>query len=109
MDKILTNKQKKRLEKKLAKEVKREANKHTKADRLSKVIECIKQLNTLGLHETYNEDTKKIHSMLKDYANNGTSYQGHIAIEGTKRIFYYDLPWNKQNQIGTMLKYDENI
>jgi hypothetical protein len=107
--KPMTTKQQKRLEKKLAKEAKIEANMHSKADRVAKVIECIKQLNELGLNQNYNKDTKKIHNILKDYANTGTSYRGQIEIEGTKRIFYYDLPWNKQNQIGTMLKYDKNI
>jgi hypothetical protein len=103
--KPLTGKQKKRL----ARQAKIEANAHPKADRVAKVIECIKKLNELGLNQNYNKDTKDIHDMLKNYANTGKPYHGQIKIEGTKRIFYYILPHNKKNQIETMLKYDENV
>ena len=93
----------------LDKLAKKEGDKYTQEERLKKVYSCIKQLNDLGLHKDYSEDTSEIHQILENYIKDGDAKSGHIMITGTKRVFHYLLPSHKKNEISTCLKFDKNV
>lgn len=96
-------------QKHLDRQAKKLKNLYTKEERKEKIDKCIQQLNHFQLTKNYNEDTLEIHNMLEDYVENGTPYSGSKIIEGTKRVFLYVLPKDKKHEIGTMLKYNENV
>jgi len=95
-------------QKHLERQYKKMTNHHSKEERQLEVHKCIIQLNKLGLSSYYNEDTQEIHKMLNDYVEDGEARSGHKEISGTKRVFWYMLPTNKNTEISTCLKYNEN-
>lgn len=96
-------------QKHLERQAKKMENIYSKEERQLEINKCIKQLNELSLFKNYSEDTEKVHQIMEDYVNTGVPVSGRINIDGTKRIFCYQLPKYKTNQISTGLKYDPNI
>lgn len=103
--KILTAKQKKRLEK----EAKKAKSLYTQDERYAKIVECKVRLTKLGLFKDYNEDTQTAYKIMDNYVETGNSCNGSLKIEGTKHIFHYLLPQRRINEITTWMTYDENV
>jgi len=95
-------------QKHLARQANKLINQRTKDDRLSEVNTILKGIDNIGFPDN-DQNIIKFKSLLTDFLENGTSYNGIIPLLGYGREIHYLLSNNKNIKLNVLLRVNNNL